>query len=137
VGEQKQSVGGNIPATINGSPFLLCRQVDDFAIGTTNLSTATKIHDAIGKYLQLPNEPVAPFVSELIVAFYNDVDCLQNRHRVMLPAETHIRRLLISHSWNTPGHDKQPDPTRPKEPLPPRDIPQLYAHTGPFEDTPC
>jgi hypothetical protein len=123
-------------ATINASPVLLCRQVDDFALGTTDLDTATKIYDAIGKHLQLPNEPVAPFVSEGVISSYNGVDFLQTRHYIKLSAETYIRCLLISHSWSTPANDEQPDPSRSKEPLPPRDIPQLYQLSGPHEDTP-
>jgi hypothetical protein len=68
---------------------LRCRQVDDFALGTTNSPTATKIYDAIGKHLQLPNEPVAPFVSQGVISSCNSVDFLQSRHYIKLSAKTY------------------------------------------------
>jgi hypothetical protein len=123
-------------ATIRDQQVLLLRQVDDFALATSDPSIATYLYEAIGKALQLPGEPTPPFEIQGHIKSFNGVDVHQTRDYIKINSENYIRRLLVAHHWETPTAQESIPGSRPSEPLKPSDIHALYNTVGPAESTP-
>jgi len=80
-----------------GEKVLLVRQVDDFALGCHQESTAKSVCSEIGAKLTLHNETEAPFEHLGLVDSFDGYDVLQTRDYIKLSAESYIRRLLKAH----------------------------------------
>jgi hypothetical protein len=112
-------------ATVDGSPTLLCRQVDDFNLSVNRPELAHKIFDVIGRRLQLPNEPAPPFTELGLTSEFNGVDVLQARDFIKLHSTSYIQRLLESHKWSTQSSWESKPGAKPFEPLSPSVVPSL------------
>jgi hypothetical protein len=122
-------------ATIDGHNVLLCRQVDDFALGAPSATVATQIFNMIGIGIQVPGEAKPPLIEDGIIKIYNGVDVQQTRDYIKLHGTSYIRRLLIAHGWDKPGKHEH-ETARPTSPLPPADVEPLFRTKGFAEHTP-
>ena len=77
-----------------GDKALLARQVDDFALGRCQESTARTVHSDVEAKLALHNEVEAPFEHLGLVNPLDGCDVLQTRNHIKLSAESYIWRLL-------------------------------------------
>jgi len=82
---------------------LLVRQVDDFALGCHQESTAKSVYSKIGAKLTLHSEAEAPFEYLGLVDSFDGYDVLQTRDYVKLSAESYILCLLKAHGWDNPS----------------------------------
>jgi len=73
-----------------GEKVLLVRQVDDFALGCPQESTAKSVCTDIGTKLALHNEAEAPFEHLGLVDSFDGYDALQTRDYIKLSAESYI-----------------------------------------------
>ena len=123
-------------AHLDGTPILLLRQVDDFALASPDPAIATTIFDAIGKKLQLPGETSPPFEQLGLMSSFNGLDVHQTRDYIKLSCTSYLRRLLAGHNWETPGEFESKIGSRPTEPIPASCIAALYTTpAGPCEHT--
>jgi len=67
---------------------LLVRQVDDFALGCCQQSTAKSVYADIGTKLTPHNEAEAPFKHLGLVDSFDSYDVLQTRDYIKLSAES-------------------------------------------------
>jgi len=110
-------------------------QVDDFALGCRQESTAKSVYSNIGAKLTLHNEMEAPFECLGLVGSFDGYDVLQTRDYIKLSAESYIRRLLKAHGWDNPSPRESSN--KPKPPLHESDIANLFnLVAGPVENTP-
>jgi len=86
--------------TLDGEDVLICRQVDDFAVGSRTTATAEKLISLINRRVTTKSLGVG--------TKYNGVDILQTRDYVKLSCESYIDRLLQTHGWDQPGA-REPD----------------------------
>ena len=121
--------------TFCGEKVLLVRQVDEFALGCPQESTAKSVYSNIGAKLTLHNEAEAPFEYLGLVDSFHGYDVLQTRDCIKLSAESYIRRLLKAHGWDNPSPRESSN--KPKPPLHESDIANLFnLVAGPVENTP-
>jgi len=73
-----------------GDKALLARQVDDFALGRCQESTARTVHSDVEAKLALHNEVEAPFEHLGLVNPLDGCDVLQTRNHIKLSAESYI-----------------------------------------------
>jgi len=114
---------------------LLARQVDNFALGCHQESTAKSVYAKIGTKLTPHNEAEAPFECLGLVDSFNGYDVLQTRNYIKLSAESYIRRLLKAHGWDNPSPRESSN--KPKPPLHESDVANLFnLAAGLVENTP-
>jgi len=65
-------------ATFEGTKILLLCQVDDFAVACPNEDLGKRLHDQIGKALQLPSEDTPPFKYLGLIKDFNGLDVAQH-----------------------------------------------------------
>jgi len=106
--------------TFCGEKVLLVCQVDDFALGCCQESTAKSVYAEIGAKLTLHNEADAPFEYLGLVDSFDGYDVLQTRDYIKLSAESYIRRLLKAHGWENPSPRESSN--KPKPPLHKSDV---------------
>jgi len=102
---------------------LLARQVDDFALGCRQESTAKSVYAKIGTKLTLRNEAEVPFEYLGLVDSFDGYDVLQTRDYIKLSTESYIRRLLKAHGWDNPSPRESSN--KPKPPLHKSDVANL------------
>jgi len=118
-----------------GEKVLLVRQVDDFALGCHQESTAKSVYADIGTKLTLRNEAEAPFEYLGLVDSFDGYDVLQTRDYIKLSTESYIRHLLKAHGRDNPSPRESSN--KPKPPLHKSDIANLFnLAAGPVENTP-
>jgi len=118
-----------------GEKVLLVRQVDDFALGCHQESTAKSVYSEIGAKLTLHNEAEGPFEYLGLVNSFDGYDVLQTRDYIKLSAESCIRRLLKAHGWDNPSPRESSN--KPKPPLHESDVANLFnLAAGPVKNTP-
>ncbi|GAX10430.1 hypothetical protein FisN_21Lu161 [Fistulifera solaris] len=120
-------------AVWNGTPVLLLRQVDDFALACPSESIAKDIFAAIGTRLQLPTEPQVPFKYEGLLRVFNGVNINQFDSCIEISAKDYIGRVMQTHGWMTPSTHPT---TVPQSPIPADSIPLIYENIGPPESSP-
>jgi transposase InsO family protein len=109
--------------SIDGDRVLICRQVDDLAIGCTN----SKTYDYILEYLM--NH--VTLTKDGLLSRFNGVDIDQTAHYVRVHCSSYIDRFLAAHGWEMPETDSQ----KPFEPLAGASLEELQTTTGPREGT--
>ena len=115
--------------------MLLVCQVDDFALGCCQESTAKSVYSNIGAKLTVHNEAEAPFECIGLVDSFDGYDVLQTHDYIKLSAESCIRRLLKAHGWDNPSLRKSSN--KPKPPLHESNVANLFnLAAGPVENTP-
>jgi len=118
-----------------GEKVLLVRQVNDFALGCRQESTAKSVYSKIRAKLTLHNEAEAPFEYLGLVNSFDGYDVLQTRDYVKLSAESYIRHLLEAHGWDNPSLRELSN--KPKPPLHESDVANLFNLAArPVENTP-
>jgi len=118
-----------------GEKVLLVHQVDNFALGCCQESTAKSVHAKIGTKLALHNEAEAPFECLGLVDSFDGYDVLQTRDHIKFSAESYIRRLLKVHGWDNPSLRESSN--KPKPPLHESDVANLFnLAAGPVKNTP-
>lgn len=91
---------------IDGHDVLVCRQVDDFAIGTRDPAVAEK-------FIGMINERVTT-LSDGVGKRYNGIDLMQTRDYIKVHCQNYIERVLQTHGWEAAGpkesdrHDSLP-----------------------------
>jgi len=119
----------------SGEKALLVRQVDDFALGCRQDSTAKSVHAEIGTKLALHNEAEAPFEYLGLVDSFDGYDVLQTRDYIKLSAKSYIQRLLKAHGWDNPSPRESSN--KPKPSLHESDVANLFnLAAGPVENAP-
>jgi len=118
-----------------GEKALLVRQVDDFALGCRQESTAKSVYSDIRAKLTLHNEAEAPFEYLGLVDSFDGYDVLQTRDYIKLSAESYIQRLLKAHGWDNPSPHESSNKL--KTSLHKSDVANLFnLAAGPVENAP-
>jgi len=118
-----------------GEKVSLVRQVDDFALGCRQESTAKSVYSEIRAKLTLHNEAEALFECLGLVDSFDGYNVLQTRDYVKLSAESYVRRLLKAHGWDNPSLRESSN--KPKPPLHESNVANLFnLAAGPVENTP-
>ena len=78
---------------IDGERVYLLRQVDDFAVASTNTSTSNKVIAKISEKLSVPMHNLG------ILKRFNGVDIHQGQDYIKLSNETYINKVLSNYKW--------------------------------------
>ena len=78
---------------IDGQRVLLQRQVDDFAVASTNTETCHKVIDHISKFLTAPMKKLG------LIDEFNGVQVQQHQHFIKLHNNKYIKQILNNHDW--------------------------------------
>jgi Reverse transcriptase (RNA-dependent DNA polymerase) len=116
--------------TYKGHRMLICRQVDDLAIGCTD---ASAVQDLIHT---ICSEDGIDLRDEGLLSSFNGIDVLQSDRYILLNCESYIDKLLSHYGWSAPGtHECD---TKPIEPLATSTIAQMFTDhaTAPRDGTP-
>jgi Reverse transcriptase (RNA-dependent DNA polymerase) len=111
---------------VGAARVLICRQVDDLAIGTTSPEAYHAVVDAI--------HARAPMVKLGILSRFNGVDIIQRREYVAISSQTYIEQLLAAHGWVKESSTETS--ASPKEPLCSTQLAEIQDATGPAEGSP-
>jgi hypothetical protein len=120
--------------TFQGEVVLICRQVDDFAIGTSTPAVAEQLIAKINSFARTTSNGIGVPTSFGISNRYNGLDVHQTRHYIKLSCETYINRLLSTHGWETPSPNSSDRPDL--VPLHPDVATRIALLVGPAEGTP-
>ena len=118
---------------IDGEDVLLCRQVDDFAVGCADPGTAEKFIKLINDRVTTDSKGMGePLKLRGHRSAYNGIDLYQTRDYVKVACDTYIERLLQTHGWDSPEVlDKCQDVSPIVDDL----ARTLHEFQGPAEDT--
>ena len=94
---------------IEGEKVYLLRQVDDFAVASSNIATSNKVIEKISIKLSVPMHNLG------ILKRFNGVDMHQGQDYIKLSNETYINKVLSNYKWLEKEHKPN------KFPLPMKD----------------
>ena len=117
--------------TIDGIDMLVCRQVDDFAIGATHERGPNLFIEKIREHVAAEFSAMGAETDEGMYERFNGLDVLQTRDYIKLGCESYIDRVLKSHGWDTPTA-KDPENL---VPIRPEVTDKLMLLKGPHEKT--
>jgi hypothetical protein len=86
-----------------GELVFICRQVDDFAIGSTTTATAEALIQEINSHATTSSNGIGSPTSYGITNRYNGLDVHQTRDYIKISCKTYVTRLLPTHGWQTPS----------------------------------
>ena len=89
---------------IDGELVLVCRQVDDFAIGSCNPETAKKLVSHINEHATTSYQGNGDSSPRGLHLRYNGLDVYQTRDYIKIGCDTYIDRVLQTHGWDSPNH---------------------------------
>jgi Reverse transcriptase (RNA-dependent DNA polymerase) len=112
--------------TVSSVPVLVCRQVDDLAVGSPDVATYDAIIDRVGQQVEL--------VKQGVLTRFNGVDIQQTREYIAISCTTYIKQLLVLHGWSKPARGE--DSQTPVEPLPADMVEKMQHATGFPEGSP-
>ena len=119
--------------TIDGVEVLVCRQVDDFAAGAPNQTTAEQFIKIIQEHVRAEFAGMGVELPEGVHQRYNGIDIFQTKDYIKVGAESYIDRMLQTHGWDAPGkHESDPNPV----PLRDSSVNRLMNLQGPPEKSP-
>ena len=102
-----------------GHRMLICRQVDDLAIGCTDVAA---IRDLVST---ICSEDGIDLRDEGVLSSFNGVDVEQTDRYIRISCESYIDKLLSHYGWSAPGtHECE---SKPIEPLVSSTISQLFS----------
>lgn len=105
--------------TYQGHLMLMCRQVDDFAIGCKDAAAVSSLINSVC------TQDKVDLRHEGSLDSFNGVDVDQTREYVKVHCETYIDKMLLHHGWSTPGAKE--NSTKPIEPLQSDTVKELYS----------
>ena len=105
--------------------MIICRQVDDFKIGSANRTAIDKVIAAIGAEVRFVGN------KDLLTRF-NGVDYEQTREYIRIHSESYIDKILATHGWSVPNRDA----TSTIEPIHPQAVKEIELIIGPLAETP-
>ena len=118
---------------INGQPVLVCRQVDDFAVGTELESAAKEFFRLLRQHVETEYAAVGKVIPDVgVFERCNGIDITQTRDCVKVGCESCIDRLLQTHGWDSPSPKDSVNPV----PLNTSTANALMTVEGPREKTP-
>ena len=120
--------------TLNGKEVLVCRQVDDFAVGAESPDTAKLFIQEIRKHVQAEYAAMGIKTEQGVYQQYNGIDVIQTREYVKFGCETYIDCMLQTYRWDAPS-SKEHDLTNPV-PIQPTLAACLITLDGPPEKSP-
>ena len=120
--------------TLNGKDVLVCRQVDDFAVGAESPEIAELFIQEIRKHVQAEYAAMGIETEQGVYQRYNGIDVIQTRDYVKVGCETYIDRMLQTHGWDAPS-SKEHELTNPV-PIQPTLAARLITLDGPPEKSP-
>jgi hypothetical protein len=91
---------------IDGQMVLVCRQVDDFAVGSEDPAVASKLVSMINDQVTTIDKGIGDITVNGAFSQYNGVDIHQTRDYIKLSCESYIDRVLQTHGWVTPDHQQ-------------------------------
>ena len=112
--------------------ILLLRQVDDISIATRSKQVAEALTQSIGLHVKFPQEDEIPIKFLGLTTEFNGVDIHQYRDSICISSKSYIKRLLITHGWDT--EEKHPS-RKAASPLPTDAIKIMFSNIGPREGT--
>ncbi len=120
--------------TIDGKDVLVCRQVDDFAVGAESPDTAELFITKIREHVQAEYAAMGIETEGGLYQRYNGIDVFQTRDYVKLSCESYIDRMLQTHGWDAPASNERDCST--PVPIQPSVASHLMTLEGPPEKTP-
>ena len=116
---------------IEGHDILLCRQIDDFAIGCKDPRGAELLIAKINSKVTTDSLGHGKVDEHGVSMLYNGLDIHQTADYIKLSAVTYISRFLATHGWDTDSKTIPHDIA----PLPPSTVDNLQKVLGPEEGT--
>ena len=92
--------------TDDGKLILIIRQVDDFAVASTDTALCKSEISKIGEELLVPLNHLG------LIKKFNGVDILQTRDYVKVSCESYINKIIEHHGWNDLPAANKPIPMR-------------------------
>ena len=89
--------------TIDNEMVLICRQVDDFAIGSNTAGAASKLISLINDKITTEDKGIGVITAQGQFSHYNGIDVNQTQDYIKISCETYIDRVLQTHGWATPS----------------------------------
>ena len=118
---------------IDGNMVLVCRQVDDFAIGCKVTASSEKLVELINKRVTTTSEGMGKKTEWGLHLKYNGMDVYQTADYIHVACPTYIEKMLQTHGWDT-------EPKMSHHPIPMTDDVAKKLMTmekGPAEKTPA
>ena len=113
--------------TIDGVKVYLLRQVDDFAVASTDISICNKVISMISAKLSVPMHNLG------ILKRFNGIDIHQTQEYIKLSNETYISKVLANYNWLEKEHKQSLYPTPLKDD--PAFLSRLDTEKGPDPST--
>jgi hypothetical protein len=121
--------------TLDGKLVLVCRQVDDFAIGCACVKTAERLIEIINSHVSTKNQGMGTLTASGYSHRYNGLDIHQTQRYIKISCETYVQRLLQTHGWESPGPKESDRPD--SVPLHPDVASRIATLSGPDEGSPA
>ena len=121
--------------TIDGEEVLVCRQVDDFASGAKDKSTAEKFITILRQHVDAEYAGMGLETPEGTHQRYNGIDVFQSRDNVILSCRTYLENMLGTHGWEASRRQEEKDPMK-LVPMNPTTAARLMNLEGPVEKSP-
>jgi Reverse transcriptase (RNA-dependent DNA polymerase) len=114
-----------------GHRMLICRQVDDLAIGCADTDAVRDLVSTICR------EDGIDLRDEGLLTSFNGVDVAQTDRYIKISCESYIDKLLTHYGWSAAG--SRDDAVQPIEPLPSSTLQQMFADydSSPLPGTPA
>ena len=89
--------------TIDGHEILVCRQVDDFAAGSSSKEGGQLFIDTIRKYVAAEFAGMGIETKQGVYQLFNGIDINQTKGYIKIGCESYIDRVLKTHGWDEPS----------------------------------
>ncbi len=120
---------------IDGKEVLVCRQVDDFASGAADKSTAEKFITVLRQHVEAEFAGMGVETPEGTHQRYNGIDVFQSRDNVILTCRTYLENMIGTHGWEASRRQEEKDPKK-LVPMNPATAARLMNLEGPIEKSP-
>lgn len=119
---------------LEGMEILACRQVDDFATGSSKTEGNRVFFRVLSSYVKTELYQLGIVQETSAFSRFNGIDVHQTQDFIKLDCKTYIDRVLLTHGWDTPENGTT-DPAN-LVPLRPDKTDALMRLEGPPEKTP-
>ena len=116
-----------------GQDVLICRQVDDFAVASTDLKATQSVLAAINAEITTDDMGMGEITDDGILSRYNGLDIHQTQDYIKISCENYIDRMLRTHGWSEAGHHESDIAAA--SPISPTACQSLQMEEGPPEGT--
>jgi hypothetical protein len=96
---------------IDDKEVLICRQVDDFAVGAASKDTVESFFTSLRSHVETEYHAMGMPCEQGVYERYNGIDIIQTRDYVKIGCESYIDRMMMTHGWDSPTRKDSPRST--------------------------